>query len=42
MDKVATMRISCNLNASDKIKADIMIEKLEKFIYLESGTHMVV
>jgi len=34
MDKVATMGISCNLNASDRIKADIMVEKVEKIIYL--------
>jgi len=34
MNKVSTMRISCNLNASDRIKADIMVEKVEKFIYL--------
>jgi hypothetical protein len=36
MDKIATMRISCNLNASDRIKADIMVEKVETFIYLGS------
>jgi hypothetical protein len=34
MNMVATMRMSCNLNASDGIKADIMVEKVETFIYL--------
>jgi hypothetical protein len=34
MDKVTTMRISCNLNANDTIKADIVVEKVETFIYL--------
>jgi hypothetical protein len=34
MDKVPTMRISCNLNASGRIKVDITVEKAEKIIYL--------
>jgi hypothetical protein len=33
-DKVSTMRISCNINASGRLKVDITVEKAEKIIYL--------